>query len=473
MWCQHLAVVFFAAAASAHDSTKQARLASEMSAGLRNRSSAPKDLQHTQNQTTHRRFDGEPLPHNRTVKHAVQKKVNVSNRTSFLQYANTSKMHSIRNVSSMNTTFNHNVSTRHNTSKSRALVANYANKKTNQTQLSVPAKQAKVNKALSSGNRSARAHHLVAAAETHGIEHKPASKKVQVLMATKKGIARQPATLSSVPDFGNHRVARMLNHKPHGGSPPMEERRALRASMRSSEQDPAEEVKLVNPSAGLRARGVISVAAAPSPSDNGTGVESVAAKGSYRPSSVVEAVGTCSCQHKGVCSCQSTMEFMDCIANACSSGKCDCHELQFQHACVSMAAECPTLDMQCSKEKAFCLYERETELSFQPKPARNRTDDEIYDELRDLKERACRLELAADDGWLNAERQLQNVKPDIDRCMGELIERGVKLPEMHCEKHFEEWHYPATEEPQGGAAQCSVCMVTMLAVAASMAMLGL
>merc|ERR1719235_3046532 len=91
--------------------------------------------------------------------------------------------------------------------------------------------------------------------------------------------------------------------------------------------------------------------------------------------------------------------------------------------------------MQCSSDRAACVVEEEAELRQQ-----NRTTDAIYEELMDLKEKRCRLEIAAEDGWLNAGSRLRPVREDIEERMQELITRSAPLPEMHCEKHFEEWH---------------------------------
>mmetsp|Transcript_76301 Transcript_76301/g.227403 ORF Transcript_76301/g.227403 Transcript_76301/m.227403 type:complete len:153 (+) Transcript_76301:2-460(+) len=50
--------------------------------------------------------------------------------------------------------------------------------------------------------------------------------------------------------------------------------------------------------------------------------------------------------------------------------------------------------------------------------------------------------LAVDDGWLNARKRLKLVEDKIRKAMEDLSASGQKLPEMHCEKHFEEWHDP-------------------------------
>jgi len=164
----------------------------------------------------------------------------------------------------------------------------------------------------------------------------------------------------------------------------------------------------------------------------------------------------CSCEFRGVCGCEAAIEFMDCVSAACNSGKCDCHETQFQHACTSIAGECSSLEMECESDRAACLVEEET-IAASPRP---RTEEHIYAELRDLKEKSCRLELAEADGWLNAGVRLRTVRHDIDAKMSELETMKAATPEMHCEKHFEEFHMPVTPAPlkaaafQPGAAVC-------------------
>jgi len=167
------------------------------------------------------------------------------------------------------------------------------------------------------------------------------------------------------------------------------------------------------------------------------------------PGSAV-AAGPCACEFRGTCSCQATMDFMDCIADACASGKCDCNEQQYQHACYTMADECPSLDMQCSKERAVCLFERDGEFTPVKRVEKAKASEDIYEELKDLKERKCRLQMASEDGWLNADKQLTEVNTKIDKAMSVLETRSEKTPEMHCEKHFEEWTYPESSRPRSG-----------------------
>lgn len=166
----------------------------------------------------------------------------------------------------------------------------------------------------------------------------------------------------------------------------------------------------------------------------------------------VVAPDECSCEFRGLCTCEAAVEFMDCISARCTSGNCDCTELQFQHACVSIASTCAVdpangvmgIEMACSPDRATCLVERDSEMYSK------RCPDLIYEELRELKDKKCRLEMHADGGWLNAQRQLTSVNLEIDHRMEELVNQNASLPEMHCEKHFEEWHEDHLNKPEEG-----------------------
>lgn len=166
----------------------------------------------------------------------------------------------------------------------------------------------------------------------------------------------------------------------------------------------------------------------------------------------VVAPDECSCEFRGLCTCEAAVEFMDCISSRCTSGNCDCTELQFQHACVSIASTCAVdpangvmgIEMACSPDRATCLVERDSEMYAK------RCPDLIYEELRELKDKKCRLQMHADGGWLNAQRQLSSVNLEIDHRMEELVTQNASLPEMHCEKHFEEWHEDHLNKPEEG-----------------------
>jgi len=93
----------------------------------------------------------------------------------------------------------------------------------------------------------------------------------------------------------------------------------------------------------------------------------------------------------------------------------------------------------------FELNKKERAAIYEPKP----DFEKVYDELYDLKERKCRLMFAMNDGWENLEDKLNTVLKKINLVLKALEDAGKKLPEMHCYKHFEEWHdgWSTTLEP--------------------------
>lgn len=69
----------------------------------------------------------------------------------------------------------------------------------------------------------------------------------------------------------------------------------------------------------------------------------------------------CKCVFKGSCTCEAAVEFMNCITNACSSGKCACTgDLYFVSACDSMSDVCPNVALQCTKNGATCMGDNRT-----------------------------------------------------------------------------------------------------------------
>jgi len=157
-----------------------------------------------------------------------------------------------------------------------------------------------------------------------------------------------------------------------------------------------------------------------------------------------------------VCSCGEAMRLMNCIVDACTSGKCACEPYTLHDTCVSVAGTCSALDIRCKQEKAECMDEE----SSRSLPEANSTEAtrmaaDMYDHLRDLKDQRCRLKLAVQDGWLNAKKRLEKVEAEIKRQMEDLTMMRQPLPEMHCEKHFEEWHEPP-EVPESMRAPMKV-----------------
>eukprot|EP00747_Dinoflagellata_sp_TGD_P212507 gnl/TRDRNA2_/TRDRNA2_85590_c1_seq2.p1 gnl/TRDRNA2_/TRDRNA2_85590_c1~~gnl/TRDRNA2_/TRDRNA2_85590_c1_seq2.p1 ORF type:complete len:276 (-),score=93.50 gnl/TRDRNA2_/TRDRNA2_85590_c1_seq2:134-931(-) len=134
----------------------------------------------------------------------------------------------------------------------------------------------------------------------------------------------------------------------------------------------------------------------------------------------------CKCKFIGHCTCRQAMEFMDCISDACASGECDCHEMQFKHACQQMSDTCESVGLQCSKDKATCLHQ---------KPPSEESEEEVLLDLGDLKERKCKLEEAEKRGYLNADERLRELKPKIQARKDQLKAMGSKKkPNMDCDK---------------------------------------
>lgn len=190
---------------------------------------------------------------------------------------------------------------------------------------------------------------------------------------------------------------------------------------------------------------------------------------------IAHAAADCACHFDNQCGCHAAMEFMTCVAKACLGGGCDCKKYEFMGACGAIANTCPELAISCGKERAECIHPNEVAVGPKtvkvdmplPKDEKKKEKkaqaaaeaaeeeerleikrDEIYDDLRELKEKKCQLEVAARDGWLNADRRLKETNSEIAEKLEWLEEKGYRIPEMHCEKHFEEWHDAPSPRPQ-------------------------
>lgn len=136
----------------------------------------------------------------------------------------------------------------------------------------------------------------------------------------------------------------------------------------------------------------------------------------------------CSCKFVGLCTCSAAVDFMDCVADACASGDCNCPEFQFKSSCDSMACACPKVGMQCSHEAANCSQEHPYIVT--------ESKDELQSELQELKRRRCKLMKAVDQGWLNADERLEKVETKIHARFDKLRLKGAKLqdlPSMDCD----------------------------------------
>lgn len=112
----------------------------------------------------------------------------------------------------------------------------------------------------------------------------------------------------------------------------------------------------------------------------------------------------CRCSFVGLCTCGAAMEFMDCIADACATGGCDCGETHFSGACSSMLTTCPSSGMTCEEDKASCMHN--PVLKREPK-------ESIMMGLERLMERKRKLEKASKAGFINADRRLKELEPEI------------------------------------------------------------
>jgi len=137
----------------------------------------------------------------------------------------------------------------------------------------------------------------------------------------------------------------------------------------------------------------------------------------------------CACEFKAECTCENSLEFMNCVSAACATGNCDCHEHQYHNACVDMSKTCDSLEFKCSGDKAVCSAphdglkkdEHHTEQS----------TEELQKELEDLIQKKCKLEEAEKDGWLNADNRLRELKPEIDDHVDQLKARKAEVPDVN------------------------------------------
>merc|ERR1719433_1026819 len=176
---------------------------------------------------------------------------------------------------------------------------------------------------------------------------------------------------------------------------------------------------------------------------NGTSGSRSSARADRNGSRFKDVADPCSCKFEDTCVCEKMLSFMHCVANACSSGKCDCHDLVFRDACVELKESCAMgVHVTCSERNAVCTHDDEG--AHAKRHAINVTSamsvKDIYGKLLKLKQKRCHFTSAEMNGWLNAGTRLKDVESDIEMYMRELTARRVELPEMHCGKHFEEWH---------------------------------
>lgn len=73
------------------------------------------------------------------------------------------------------------------------------------------------------------------------------------------------------------------------------------------------------------------------------------------PTFLATMASECKCVFDGVCTCENEMKFMNCVRDACASGKCTCEGMHFLDACSAMDSTCPEGGLQCSSDEASCL----------------------------------------------------------------------------------------------------------------------
>merc|ERR1719171_762662 len=183
----------------------------------------------------------------------------------------------------------------------------------------------------------------------------------------------------------------------------------------------------------------------------------------------------CTCSFRGECTCKNSLVFLDCVSQACASGKCDCSESQYHNSCTNMAETCPELDFQCSADKAVCSVEsavveeikvfEEEEITKPPLE----TAEHILADLAELKEKKCLYEKSKREGWLNAENRLEELALVIGKRMEDLAEKGHPLPDMHCYHHFEEWKALPKDKDGARAMAAGPALALGVAVALGLA----
>jgi len=208
----------------------------------------------------------------------------------------------------------------------------------------------------------------------------------------------------------------------------------------------------------------------------------------------LEPIDECGCgpveeDDDDVCSCENAMKVLQCVTHGCSSGGCNCNNRTLVDACDELSDKCDNLQFTCSARKASCDSHVEIEGLPPVKKTQNTSKnatknetakmesddnetlqkepsyDEVYEELASLKEDKCKLEFAMQDGHNVDEKLQKRVLKEISQKMEELEKAGQKLPEMHCYKHFEEWHEPS----QGNATKSGAQLLAPVAATARVA----
>jgi len=149
----------------------------------------------------------------------------------------------------------------------------------------------------------------------------------------------------------------------------------------------------------------------------------------FLPTSLASMGNACKCHYKGSCSCMASVEFLECISHACSTGLCDCKEQQYFHACTSLERACPSLGFECSGDTATCT----ATATAAPRPTGPpETIESVSEDLEALRKKKCELIVAHHDGWLNADERLAETEALIEKKIKTLQELGGVAPDMSC-----------------------------------------
>merc|ERR1719455_60259 len=88
---------------------------------------------------------------------------------------------------------------------------------------------------------------------------------------------------------------------------------------------------------------------------------------------------------------QGYARLMDCIATACSSGKCTCPADQYHQSCLAMEGACLDLEFECSNNRVKC--------SAHAKHPWDEDKKGLLEALEEMRVKKCKLKEASEAGW--------------------------------------------------------------------------
>jgi len=143
------------------------------------------------------------------------------------------------------------------------------------------------------------------------------------------------------------------------------------------------------------------------------------------PPFMVKLGNECQCQFHGACTCKDTLAFMDCIATACSSGKCTCPADQYHQSCLAMEGACLDLEFECSNNRVKC--------SAHAKHPWDEDKKGLLEALEEMRVKKCKLKEASEAGWVNADNRMRELEPKIQDAIRKLKALGGEPPDMDCD----------------------------------------